>query len=388
MQLAMKKYAASGTAALMGAGVMLSVPLAQQAEVALPQLRSPAVELTMVPWYIGLAELGIGVAEDVAQIVGDEINDPLPILSAIYNNQFNNLQSIAGGAIDGGEVVLDAVLEIPAVAAGLALVAIINPAELPAALAIVVDHVLALPGQAVAPILGAVNAAVQTTIANAIEVGAILADDVPDLIEQALAVPVAIGEVALAAGINVVNTAVTNPAGVPNAIGNGVLAVATETVDQVGGVVESVGDTRQEIVDALTPPVAAELSAPLVEEETLVEEESVETRPGILMLQERRENALRDGARVVRAINRSGVAVTSTVLLAGNRVAGEVVEAGIEVGAAVLSRDERLVRSAIASGHEEISDAVEQGRDEVGASVRRAGADIGNAISGDDEATK
>lgn len=387
MQLAVKKYAASGTAALMGAGVMLSVPLAQQADVAVPQLRSPAVELTMVPWYIGLAELGIGVAEDVAQIVGDEISDPLPILSAIYNNQFNNLQSIAGGAIDGGEVVLDAVLEIPAVAAGLALVAIINPAELPAALAVVVDHVLALPGEAVAPILGAVKAAVQTTIANAIEVGAILADDVPDLIEQALAVPVAIGAAVLDASINVVNTAINNPAGVPNAIGNGVLAVATETVDQVGGVVESVGDTRQEIVDALTPPVVVELVAP-VEEETVVEEESVDTRPGILMLQERRENALRDGVRVVRAINRSGVAVTSTVLLAGNRVAGEVVEAGIEVGAAVLSGDQRLVRSAVASGHEEISEAVERGREEVGASVRHAGADIGNAISGDDEAAE
>lgn len=387
MQLAVKKYAASGTAALMGAGVMLSVPLAQQADVAVPQLRSPAVELTMVPWYIGLAELGIGVAEDVAQIVGDEISDPLPILSAIYNNQFNNLQSIAGGAIDGGEVVLDAVLEIPAVAAGLALVAIINPAELPAALAVVVDHVLALPGEAVAPILGAVKAAVQTTIANAIEVGAILADDVPDLIEQALAVPVAIGAAVVDASINVVNTAINNPAGVPNAIGNGVLAVATETVDQVGGVVESVGDTRQEIVDALTPPVVVELVAP-VEEETVVEEESVDTRPGILMLQERRENALRDGVRVVRAINRSGVAVTSTVLLAGNRVAGEVVEAGIEVGAAVLSGDQRLVRSAVASGHEEISEAVERGREEVGASVRHAGADIGNAISGDDEAAE
>lgn len=387
MQLAMKKYAALGTAALMGAGVMLSVPLAQQAEVAVPQLRSPAIELTMVPWYIGLANLGIGVAEDLAQIAIDEINDPLPIISQILANQENNLGTIVGGFDDGLDPLIQTAFDIPAAAAGIVLVAIINPAALPTALAIVVDQLLDLPGEVLGPILGAVNEVVQTTIINAIQVGVVLADDVPDLIAQTLAVPVAIGSTALAAGINVVNTAVNNPAAVPNAIGNGVLAVATTTVDQVGGVVESVGDTRQDIVDALSPSMvySATVEEAAVEEEApVVEEESVETRPGILMLQQRRNNPLEDGARVVRAINRSGVLVTETVLLAGNRVAGEVAEAGIEVGAAVLSGNQRLIRSAVASGHQEISEAVDQGRDEVGASVRRAGADIGNAIAGDD----
>lgn len=251
MDTVVKRCAASGAVALMGAGAIFTTPIAQHTAVEMPALHAPVIELAAAPsWLEQLAALAGSGATDAGDIFADELAAPFPIVRQVIVNQLTNAVAVAIGAAEGGEAIVRGFEGLPAAIEGL----FDDPAGFySAVIQLVTQVVTQFPRVVFGPVLDAFAASVVSTIDNAVGVAAILAEGIPGLIEDVALVPLGTLEEAVRQAVIVAATAVTTPLQLPRAIGEAAYAVGTEAIGQVSVVVDDVIDIRGEVLNEVSP---------------------------------------------------------------------------------------------------------------------------------------
>lgn len=255
----------TATAAVIAvAGVLTLSPL-PVSDTSVRLLHAPAVELAALPSWLQWVDDGTAaLTAQVAAIAGglqNELDNPVPIVSAILRNQVFNVQDVGGALITSAQVLASAVVGIPDLLLNAAFDAVSNPLSIPVILTALVTDVINTANAAVAPVAAALTALATETFTRAVGVvNAVIANAAP-IGAAVINVPVAIANAVGAAAFGVAGSFLTlNPFNVIGAIGDGVVDIETTSFNAVAAVGVSVGNLRQAVATAVSyplPPVAA-----------------------------------------------------------------------------------------------------------------------------------
>lgn len=251
-------------AAIAVAGALVAAP-APTPEVSVAMLHAPAVELAALPSWLQWVDDGTtALTAQIAAIAGglqSELDNPVPIVSAVLRNQVFNVQDVGGALITSAQVLASAAVGVPALLLNAVFDAVSNPLSIPVILTALVADVINTANAAVAPVTAALSALATETFTRAVGVvNAVIANAAP-IAGAVINVPVAIANAIGAAALGVAGSVLSlNPLNVVGAIGDGLVDIETTSFNAVAAVGTAVGNLREAVAAAVSfplPPVAA-----------------------------------------------------------------------------------------------------------------------------------
>lgn len=257
-------YLAVRTSAFATCTLLVAVGVAPQGvPVALEMTpRSVAVsgiELAALPSWLqwvdnGTALLSAQIAA-VANLVQNEIDDPLPIAATVAQNQIINAQNLGTAALNSAQVLVTGLVRVPDLLLNAVFDAIANPLSIPLILSGLVTTFINTATGAVTPLVSALTSLVTTTVTRAFGAGnAVIANVVP-IGAALIGVPIAIGNAVIGAAAAVVGSVLTlNPFNVIGAVGDGLVGIEAAAANSVIGVAAAVGKLRSDVRSAIAYP--------------------------------------------------------------------------------------------------------------------------------------
>jgi hypothetical protein len=387
MQVAMRSYLVAGVS-VVAAGALVAGPIAPAPEIRVPASQTHAIELAALPTWVTDLQAGLNtVLGNLSDIAAGEIADPAPILTQIAANQLHNGQVLGAAFVNSAQVLSTYAVNAPfqlvnAVDAGVTF-GFDSPQFLGAAMALV-GATIALPGAAAGPIDQAVGTVINNTVFHAGAAFTAMVNTVPAIVTEALQGRIAVLTTALQQGLALGLIAVTNPLGLPNALGNAAVAVGTSFVNEVSDVVEAAGTARAAVVAALALPNPTPPAAPTLARDTAALRPVVlDATPSIAAPVPTPVTALKRVVRVTSQVAESSVDVGETVVRAQGQITKAVVAGTESVANAALDGDD--IGEAITTANAKVLKVTADGRANVQAAVTKAQTDIKNAINGDTE---
>lgn len=251
-------------AALLVGGAVVQGPLASQvaSTPAPPSVVAAAVELAALPTWLQWVDSGTAaLTAQIAAIAGgleNELDDPVPIISALLRNQVINVQDVGGALITSAQVLATGLVSVPEVLLNAVFDIIANPLNIPAVLTGILTTVINTANAAITPVTAALTSLATTTFTRAVGVfNAVLAN--AGAIGGALInVPIAVGTAIVNAALGVVGSVVSlNPLNVIGAVGDGLVSIETTAFNSVAAVSAAVGTLRQAVRAAVSFPLPA-----------------------------------------------------------------------------------------------------------------------------------
>ena len=251
-------------AAIAVAGALVVGP-APTPDASIALLHTDAVELAVLPSWLQWVDDGTtALTAQIAAIAGglqSELDNPVPIVSAVLRNQVFNVQDVGGALITSAQVLASAAVSVPALLLNAVFDAVSNPLSIPTILTALVADVIITANAAVAPVTAALSALATETFTRAVGVvNAVIANAAP-IAGAVINVPVAIANAIGAAALGVAGSVLTlNPLNVVGAIGDGLVDIETTSFNAVAAVGTAVGNLREAVAAAVSfplPPVAA-----------------------------------------------------------------------------------------------------------------------------------
>jgi hypothetical protein len=263
MHVITRPLAISCAALLVGGAVVqgpLTTPVASLP--APPSVVAAAVELAALPTWLQWVNSGTAaLTAQIAAIAGgleDELDDPVPIISALLRNQVINVQDVGGALITSAQVLATGLVSVPQVLLNAVSDIIANPLNIPAVLTGIITTVINTANAAITPVTAALTSLATTTFTRAVGVvNAVLAN--AGAIGGALInVPIAIGTAIVNAALGVVGSVISlNPLNVIGAVGDGLVSIETTAFNSVAAVSAAAGTLRQAVRVAVSFPLPA-----------------------------------------------------------------------------------------------------------------------------------
>lgn len=263
MHVITRPLAISCAALLVGGAVVqgpLTMPVASLP--APPSVVAAAVELAALPTWLQWVNSGTAaLTAQIAAIAGgleNELDDPVPIISALLRNQVINVQDVGGALITSAQVLATGLVSVPQVLLNAVFDIIANPLNIPAVLTGIITTVINTANAAITPVTAALTSLATTTVTRAVGVvNAVLAN--AGAIGGALInVPIAIGTAIVNAALGVVGSVISlNPLNVIGAVGDGLVSIETTAFNSVAAVSAAAGTLRQAVRVAVSFPLPA-----------------------------------------------------------------------------------------------------------------------------------
>lgn len=259
MHVIPRQWTAVGIAALV-AGTVAVGPTATPS--APPAVVTSAVHLAALPSWLQWVDNGtIVLSAQIAAIANglqNELDDPVPIVSAILRNQVFTIQNVGGALITATQVLTTGLISVPQLLLNGFFDVIANPLAIPAVLTGLVTTVVNTVNAAVTPVSAALGTVVSQTVSRAVGVFNVLTANLGAIGGALINVPVAIVNAIGAAALGVVGSLATlNPLDVVGAVGDGLVGIETATFNSAAGVATAVGNTRQAVRAAVSYPLPA-----------------------------------------------------------------------------------------------------------------------------------
>jgi hypothetical protein len=263
MHVITRPLALSCAALLVGGVVVHGPPTTPVASIPVPpSVVVTAVELAALPTWLQWVNAGTAaLTAQIAAIAGgleNELDDPVPIISALLRNQVINVQDVGGALITSAQVLTTGLVSVPQVLLNAVFDIIANPLNIPAVITGIFATVINTANAAITPVTAALTSLATTTFTRAVGVfNAVLAN--AGAIGGALInVPIAIGTAAVNAALGVVGSVVTlNPLNVIDAVGDGLVSIETTAFNSVAAVSATAGTLRQAVRTAVSFPLPA-----------------------------------------------------------------------------------------------------------------------------------
>ena len=246
------------------AGVLVISPLPAQ-DASMRLFHAPAIELVALPSWLQWVDDGTAaLTAQIGAIAGglqNELDNPVPIISAVLRNQVFNVQDVGGALITSAQVLASAVVSVPALLLNAVFDAVSNPLNIPVILTALVADVITTANAAVAPVTAALTGLATETFTRAVGVVNAVIGNLAPIGAAVINVPVAVANAIGAAALGVVGSVLTlNPLNVVGAIGDGLVDIETTSFNAVAAVGTAVGNLREAVAAAVSfplPPVAA-----------------------------------------------------------------------------------------------------------------------------------
>lgn len=246
------------------AGVLVISPLPAQ-DASMRLFHAPTIELVALPSWLQWVDDGTAaLTAQIGAIAGglqNELDNPVPIISAVLRNQVFNVQDVGGALITSAQVLASAVVSVPALLLNAVFDAVSNPLNIPVILAALVADVITTANAAVAPVTAALTGLATETFTRAVGVVNAVIGNLAPIGAAVINVPVAVANAIGAAALGVVGSVLTlNPLNVVGAIGDGLVDIETTSFNAVAAVGTAVGNLREAVAAAVSfplPPVAA-----------------------------------------------------------------------------------------------------------------------------------
>lgn len=260
MHAAARPWAAAGVA-LVAAGAIAVGP-APSAEPLPRTVAGAAIELSALPSWLQWVSTGTTVLNAqiaaIANVIQNEIDEPVPILSTIARNLIVDAQDVGGAGVTAAQVVISGLVSAPNLLLNAAFDAIANPLAIPAILAGLVSNVVSVATSAITPVTAALSTLVSTTLTRAIGVANAVIANLGSIGGALIGVPVAIGNALVGAAVSVAGSVLTlNPFNVISAAGDAVVNVEAVSVNSVATVFGAVGKLRADVRAAVAFPLPA-----------------------------------------------------------------------------------------------------------------------------------
>ena len=251
-------------AALLVGGAVVQGPLATPVVSlpAPPSVVSAAVELAALPTWLQWVNSGTAaLSAQIAAIAGgleNELDDPVPIISALLRNQVINIQDVGGALITSAQVLATGVVSVPQLLLNAVVDIIANPLNIPAVLTGIIATVINTANAAITPVTAALTSLATTTFTRAVGVFNAVLANAGAIGGALLNVPIAIGTAIVNAALGVVGSVVTlNPLNVIGAVGDGLVSIETTAFNSVAAVSAAAGTLRQAVRAAVSFPLPA-----------------------------------------------------------------------------------------------------------------------------------
>lgn len=263
MHVITRPLAISCAALLVGGAIMqgpLTSPVASIP--AGPSVVGAAVELAALPTWLQWVNSGTAaLTAQIAAIAGgleNELDDPVPIISALLRNQVINVQDVGGALITSAQVLATGLVSVPQVLLNAVSDIIANPLNIPAVLTGIIATVINTANAAIIPVTAALTALATTTITRAVGVFNAVLGNAGAIGGALINVPIAIGTAIVNAALGVVGSVVTlNPLNVIGAVGDGLVSIETTAFNSVAAVSAAAGTLRQAVRVAVSFPLPA-----------------------------------------------------------------------------------------------------------------------------------
>jgi hypothetical protein len=262
MHVITRPVAAAG-AALLVAGAVGAGPLAAPvASPTAPAVLTAAVDLAALPTWLQWVNSGTAaLTAQIAAIAGgleNELDDPVPIISALLRNQVINVQDVGGALITSAQVLATAAVSVPQLLLNAVFDIIANPLNIPAVITGLLGSVVNTANAAISPVTAALTSLATTTFTRAVGVFNAVVANAGTIGGALINVPIAIGNAVVAAALGVVGSVVTlNPLAVIGAVGDGLVSIETTAFNSVAAVSSAVGTLRQAVRVAVSFPLPA-----------------------------------------------------------------------------------------------------------------------------------
>lgn len=260
MHAVARPWAVAGVALVaVGAIAVGPVPSADP----LPQtMAGAAIELSALPSWLQWVSTGTTVLNAqiaaIANVIQNEIDEPVPILSTIARNLIVDAQDVGGAGVTAAQVVISGLVSAPNLLLNAAFDVIANPLAIPAILAGLVSNVVFVATSAVTPVTAALTTLVSTTVTRAIGVANAVIANLGSIGGALIGVPVAIGNALVGAAVSVAGSVLTlNPFNVISAAGDAVVNVEAVSVNSVAAVFGAVSKLRADVRAAVAYPLPA-----------------------------------------------------------------------------------------------------------------------------------
>lgn len=251
-------------AAMLVGGALMQGPLSNPVASlpAPPSVVAAAVELAALPTWLQWVNSGTAaLTAQIAAVAGgleNELDDPVPIISALLRNQVINVQDIGGALITSAQVLTTGLVSVPQVLLNAVFDIIANPLNIPAVLTGIIATVINTANAAITPVTAALTSLATTTFTRAVGVFNAVLANAGAIGGALLNVPIAIGTAIVNAALGVVGSVVTlNPLNVIGAVGDGLVSIETTAFNSVAAVSAAAGTLRQAVRVAVSYPLPA-----------------------------------------------------------------------------------------------------------------------------------
>lgn len=263
MHLITRPLAISCAALLVGGAVVqgpLTTPVASLP--APPSVVAAAVELAALPTWLQWVNSGTAaLSAQIAAIAGgleNELDDPVPIISALLRNQVINVQDVGGALITSAQVLATGVVSVPQLLLNAVFDIIANPLNIPAVLTGILATAINTANAAITPVTAALTTLATRTFTRAVGVFNAALANAGTIGGALINVPIAIGNAIINAALGVVGSVVSlNPLNVIGAVGDGLVSIETTAFNSVAAVSAAAGTLRQAVRAAVSFPLPA-----------------------------------------------------------------------------------------------------------------------------------
>lgn len=261
MHVIPRSWTATGAAVVFAGTIVTAAPVVTPLPSA-PAVVSAPVDLAVLPSWLQWVNNGTTVlSAQIAAIAGglqNELDNPVPIVSAILRNQVFNIQDVGGALITAAQVLTTGLVGVPQLLLNGFFDIVANPLNIPAVLTGLVTTVINTVNAAITPVSAAVTSLVSATVSRAVGVFTVTTANLGAIGAAVLNVPVAIANAIGAAALGVVGSLATlNPLNVIGAVGDAVVSVEAAAFNSAAGVATAVGNLRQAIRAAVSYPLPA-----------------------------------------------------------------------------------------------------------------------------------